>query len=128
MRAFSLLLVVPILAAFVTVPQPAAAAADQVPHFNIDKNCAFEASSGAVIQGTAQQTKEACRHDETTAKDELGKEWSKFTAAAKRSCFTVSSMGSEQSYVELQSCLEMSSNWKAEAQTTGQAGSNTRRH
>jgi hypothetical protein len=124
MRAFSLLLAVPVLA--VLAPRPAGAT-DQVPNFNIDKNCAFEASSGAVLQGTAQQTKDACKNDETNAKNELSKEWSKFTAEAKRSCFTVSSMGSEQSYVELQSCLEMSPNW-AEGQTTGQAQSNPRRH
>jgi hypothetical protein len=127
MRAFLLLFAIPVLAVLATAPRPAGAA-DQVPNFNIAKNCAFEASGGAIQQGTAQQTKEACQHDETNAKDELGKEWPKFTAAAKRSCFTVSSMGSEQSYVELQSCLEMSSNWKAAAETAGQEGSNTRRH
>ena len=127
MRVFSLLLSVPALAALVTIPQPAAGATDQVPSFNIAKNCAFEASGGAILQGTAQQTKEACEHDETNSKNELSKEWSKFTAAAKKSCFEESSMGSEQSYVELQSCLEMSSNWTP-GQTTGQALSNPRRH
>ena len=126
MRAFLLLLAVPVLAVFATAPR-LAAAADQVPNFNIAKNCAFEASGGAILQGTAQQTKEACQHDETNAKNELSKQWSKFSAAAKKSCFQESSMGSEQSYVELQSCLEMSSNW-AEGQTTGQAQSNPRRH
>ena len=125
MRAFPLLLAVPVLAVVATAPRPAAAA-DQVPNFNIAKNCAFEASGGAILQGTAQQTKEACEHDETNSKNELSKEWSKFTAEAKKSCFQESSMGSEQSYVELQSCLEMSSNW-APGQTTGQAPSNPRR-
>ena len=110
-----------------TAPLSAASAADQVPNFNIDKNCAFEASGGAILQGTAQQTKDACQNDETKAKDELSQEWSKFSAEAKRSCFQVSSMGSEQSYVELQSCLEMSSHW-AEGQTTGVARSKPGKH
>ncbi len=120
MRAFFL-----VLAVLATTPRPAAAA-DQVPNFDIPRNCAFEASGGAAaVERTEQQTREACKHDETIAKKQLGQEWSRFKGEAKRSCLEESSMGSEQSYVELQSCLEMSSNWN-QNQTVGQAPSNAR--
>jgi hypothetical protein len=107
-----------LLAVRATAPRPAAAA-DQFPRFDIARNCSFEASGGAALEQTAQQTKEACKQDETTAKKQLSQEWSRFKGEAKRDCLEESSMGSEQSYVELQSCLEMSSNWTN--QTVGQA-------
>jgi hypothetical protein len=100
-----------VLAVLATAPRTAAAA-DQVPNFDIARNCAFEASGGAALAGTAQQTKAACKQDETTAKKQVSQEWSRFKGEAKRNCLEESSTGSEQSYVELQSCLEMSSNWR----------------
>jgi hypothetical protein len=106
MRVFFL-----VLAVLATVPASTAAAADRVPNFDIGRNCGFEASGGAAVELNAQQTKTACEHDETSAKKQLGQEWSKFKAEAKRECLKESTTGSEQSYVELQSCLEMSSNW-----------------
>ncbi len=115
-----------VLAVLATAPRPAAAA-DQVPDFDISRNCTFEASGGGALQQSVQQTKESCKHDETLAKNQLSQEWSKFKGDAKRSCLEESSMGSEQSYVELQSCLEMSSNWD-QNQTVGQAPSKPRRH
>ena len=120
MRAFFL-----VLAVLATASRPATAA-DQVPNFDIPRNCAFEASGGAAVEQTEQQTKAACKHDETVAKNQLSQEWSSFKGEAKRDCLLESSMGSEQSYVELQSCLEMSPNWTS--QTVGQAPSNARRH
>ena len=77
-----------------------ASAADRIPTFNIAKNCAAEVAGGA-------NTAEACTKDETTAKDELTKRWSEFNAANKKSCVSESSIGGEESYVELLSCLEM---------------------
>ena len=78
-----------------------ASAADRIPTFNIAKNCAAEVAGGA-------NTAEACTKDETTAKDELTKRWSEFSASNKKSCIGESTTGGEQSYVELLSCLEMS--------------------
>jgi hypothetical protein len=115
------------LAVLAMAPRPAATAADQVPNFDIARNCGFEAGGGAIVEQTEQQTRDQCKHDETLARDQLSQTWSKFKADAKRSCLEESSMGSEQSYVELQSCLEMSSNWN-DNQTVGQAPSKAGRH
>ena len=117
MRAFFLALAVLAIA-----PPSAAVAADHVSKFDIARNCAFEASGGAALAQTAEQTKAACERDEANSKKELGHEWSKFDSKAKRDCLEESTMGSEQSDVELQSCLEMSSNWN-KGQTVGQSPS-----
>ena len=76
-------------------------AADGVPNFDIARNCTAEVAGGA-------NTAKACEDDETTAKNELVKRWSEFSAANRKSCAGESSIGGEQSYVELLSCLEMS--------------------
>jgi hypothetical protein len=114
--------VVLVLAVLATVPPSLAAAADGVPNFDIARNCTFEASSAALIQQTKEQTKAQCQREEADAKQQLSQQWPRFKAEAKRSCLQASSMGSEQSYVELQSCLEMSSNWNKD-QTVGQSPS-----
>ena len=115
--------IVLVLAVLATVPPTVAAAADRVPNFDIARNCAFEAGSAALLQQTKEQTKAQCQREEDDAKKQLSQEWPRFKAEAKRSCLEASSMGSEQSYVELQSCLEMSSNW-TKGQTVGQSPSN----
>ena len=111
-----------VIAVLATAPPSLAAAADRVPNYDIARNCAFEASSAALIQQTKEQTKAQCQREEGDAKKQLSQEWPRFKGEAKRSCLQASSMGSEQSYVELQSCLEMSSNWN-KSQTVGQAPS-----
>jgi hypothetical protein len=88
-----------------SAPQPGAAAADRVPSIDIIKNCSFEAESGL----NPQQTKAHCIQDEKTAKEQLGREWSKFDAGLKRECMELTAIGGEQSYVELRTCLEMPS-------------------
>jgi hypothetical protein len=77
-----------------------AGAADDLPAFDIVQNCKGE-SSGA---GTGL---ESCTRDETNAKDELAKRWSSYAASAKKDCIGESSIGGDQSYVELLTCLEM---------------------
>jgi hypothetical protein len=42
------------------------------------------------------------------AKDQLAKNWSRFSASQKRACVKESTAGGDQSYVELLTCLEMS--------------------
>ena len=77
-------------------------AADEVPAFDIARNC-NEETAGSGIGGPA-----ACTKDETDAKNELAKRWSQFGATEKRFCVGESSTGGERSYVELLTCLEMS--------------------
>ena len=79
-----------------------AGAADRLPAFDIARNCKEEMAGGITPI-------EACTKDETDAKNELAKRWSKFSAANKKACVGESTIGGEQSYVELLICLEMSS-------------------
>ena len=100
MRAFFIL-----LAFLFMVPRVMAESGAQVPTFDVDRNCSAEASSGANIQ----QTKADCQRDEAEAKKQLDQRWSKLSAGVKRQCITESTIGGDQSYVELLTCLEMSS-------------------
>ena len=50
-----------------------------------------------------------CTKDETDAKNELDQSWPQFGASDKQTCVGESSIGGGQSYVELLTCLEMSS-------------------
>ena len=78
------------------------AAADELPTYDIARNC-NEETAGSGIGGPA-----ACTKDETDAKNELAKRWSQFGATEKRFCVGESSTRGERSYVELLTCLEMS--------------------
>ena len=78
-----------------------ARAANGIPAFDITRNCNEEVAGGLT-------TAAACVKDETDAKNELTKRWSGFDATNRKSCAGMSTMGGEQSYVELLSCLEMS--------------------
>ena len=77
-----------------------AGAADELPAFDIVQNCKAEDAGSST--GT-----EACKIDETNAKNELAKRWSSYGASAKKDCIGESSIGGDQSYVELLTCLEM---------------------
>jgi hypothetical protein len=50
---------------------------------------------------------ESCIHDETSARDELKKKWSQFSANARATC--AEPPGVQESYVEMLTCLEMQS-------------------
>lgn len=96
-----------ILALAVIVPVPfeidQGRAADRLPAFDITRNCKTEAA------GSAVQAVPSCVKDENDAKDQLTKSWSAFgDSAEKRTCVDESSIGGDQSYVELLTCLEMS--------------------
>ena len=77
-----------------------AGAADEPPAFDIARNCNAE-TAGAGDPAS-------CINDETAAKNQLAKRWSSFGASQKKDCVGESSTGGEKSYVELLSCLEMS--------------------
>ncbi len=78
-----------------------AAAADKLPAFDIAKNCREEVAGGINSSG-------ACSKDETDAKNQLANRWSEFGAPNKKACVGESAIGGEESYVELLTCLEMS--------------------
>ena len=77
-----------------------AGAADELPAFDIVQNCKAETAEA----GTGV---ESCTRDETNAKDELAKRWSSYGPSAKKDCIGESSIGGDASYVELLTCLEM---------------------
>src|SRR5215469_7104686 len=79
-----------------------AGAADEPPAFDIARNCKAE-TAGAAIGGP-----ESCARDETEAKNQLAKRWSSYDASQKKECVGESTIGGEKSYVELLTCLEMS--------------------
>jgi len=75
--------------------------ADGLPAFDIVRNCKAEvARVGTEVA--------SCTKDETDAKNELTKRWSQFGASEKKSCIGSASIGGDSSYVELLTCLEMS--------------------
>ena len=78
-----------------------AGAADRLPAFDIARNCRTEIAGGIT-------TIEACTKDETDGKNEVAKRWSQYGAYEKKFCVGGSSTGGDQSYVELLTCLEMS--------------------
>ena len=80
-----------------------ARAADRIPAFDIVRNCSAEVAT----VGTEKVAD--CAKDETDAKNELDKRWPQFGASNKQACVEESSIGAGQSYVELLTCLEMSS-------------------
>jgi hypothetical protein len=80
-----------------------AAAADRIPAFDIVRNCSAEVASAGIEKVAG------CTKDETDAKNELDKSWPQFGASDKQACVGESSIGGAQSYVELLTCLEMSS-------------------
>jgi hypothetical protein len=81
-----------------------ARAADELPTFDIARNCNSEATGAVSSDGVA-----SCTKDETEAKNGLTKRWSQFDASQKKTCIGEASTGGDQSYVELLTCLEMSS-------------------
>lgn len=58
--------------------------------------------------------------DEVDAKKQLDQKWAKLGAKAKGECVGESSAGDDQSYVELLTCLQMTSDWNHQS-TVGHA-------
>ena len=100
MRAFLFAVAAIVAASWVT---DQAVATDRVPAFDIVRNCSAEVAAAGVEKVAG------CTKDETDAKNELDKRWPEFGASNKQSCVGESSIGAGQSYVELLTCLEMSS-------------------
>jgi hypothetical protein len=100
MRIFIFAVAAIVAASWATDQAPAA---DRIPAFDIVRNCNAEVAT----VGTEKVAD--CTKDETDAKNELDKRWPQFGAPNKRACVAESSIGAGQSYVELLTCLEMSS-------------------
>lgn len=81
-----------------------AAATDGVPNFDLDPTCARTSDIGVMVG----RTKEACIRDEQKARDQLRADWPQFSSGDRLRCTQSTSMGGVPSYVELQTCLEIS--------------------
>jgi hypothetical protein len=73
--------------------------ADNVPKFDIARECRSEGGSQAVQQ--------KCAADEAEARDQVQPLWIQSSAAEKTQCIRETSTDGTPSYVELLTCLEM---------------------
>ncbi|MGA7804492.1 hypothetical protein [Bradyrhizobium sp.] len=112
-----------LLAVLFAVPQIKAEPAGKLPSFDIDRNCSSEASAGTNVQ----LTKTECVRDEVDARKRLDQQWSRLGSHVRRECVGESTIGGDQSYVELLTCLQMSSEWTG-SQTVGQAPADASHH
>ncbi len=72
-----------------------------LPTLNVDPSCE-SAGMGSVVLG---RDKKACLADETTARDTLKQNWSKYVGSDKSDCVNMVTTGGPASYVELLSCV-----------------------
>jgi hypothetical protein len=87
------------LAIAIVTSLPLTPVADNVPKFDIAKECQSEGGSKAVL--------EKCAEDEANARAQLQTQWNQFGAVDKTACIRETSMDGTPSYVELLTCLEM---------------------
>jgi len=79
------------------------AVADDVPNFDIRKNCKADVQA---YQGGGNQ--KGCLDDEQSARQTLVGQWGQFDAASRARCVRmVSDVSGTQSYVELLTCLQL---------------------
>jgi hypothetical protein len=103
----SLHLPIAILATLSPIP-----VSNTVPTFDTVRECRFEA--GSVVDF------DRCSRDEAVALRQLQQAWTKFTGADKKSCVDETRIGDFASYVELLTCLEMTSEvWKEDHNAPG---------
>jgi hypothetical protein len=82
------------------------AVADDLAKFDLNKTCRLAAG----VQTTpTQDAIKSCIDDEQSARDTLTQGWAKYAAADKSHCVQMATKGYLPSYVELLTCLEMSS-------------------
>jgi hypothetical protein len=87
-------------------------ASDGVPILKVEPSCKSAGAAGLMMG----RTTESCMNDEKSAREDLVKTWSSFSADDKTHCLSMVSTGGGPSYVELLSCLEMSRDAKKIAQ------------
>ncbi len=100
MRIFMLTLA---LAAVLSSAPPVARAADAVPKFDTARNCKAETADTSGIG----ESLASCVRDEEQARKELADQWDQFAKENKVACIRSTSLDGTPSYVELETCLEM---------------------
>ena len=84
------------------------AAADNVPVLHTQPTCA-----GADSDLSGSRNIASCEQSEQQARDTLGTEWQKFSAADRRNCVAETNIGGFPSYVQVLTCLEMARDARA---------------
>jgi|SRR5216683_2316007 hypothetical protein len=82
------------------------AVADRVPKFDIARSCKLDMAATAGL--SVDQSTKSCIRDEQQARQQLGSQWSKFSAQNRANCSSQESIGGTPSYVSLLTCLQMS--------------------
>ena len=103
------LFALPLFLSLVAGASPSLAATDNVPKFDIERSCRSELSGGS----STGETMASCRADEQRARAELGPRWSSFSAADKKLCIQETRIDGSPSYVELETCLDMTPSGRA---------------
>ena len=73
--------------------------------FDIARSCKLDTAAAA--GDSVQQSLNNCVGDENSARQQLGSQWSKFSAASKAQCVPLEGIGGDPSYVSLLTCLQM---------------------
>ncbi len=115
MKPFALLAIfLPLLIA----PAAARARMESVPKLDVETSCRDAKAFG---MADPEQTYKNCMLDEREAEKQLGKKWSHYKAATRRSCIAAGAAPSP-SYVELLTCIEMTDETLKPASSPGSDG------
>jgi hypothetical protein len=79
--------------------------ADGVPTFDIARSCKLDVAATSGLSD--DQSLKACVNGEKMVRQQLGSQWSQFSASSKAECIPQESIGGTPSYVSLQTCLQM---------------------
>jgi hypothetical protein len=77
-------------------------AADSIPVFNVEPFCRAVATRAAPVGD-----KDVCLRQEHEARDQLVRQWAQFPAADRSYCEQLARIGSDPTYTELLTCLEL---------------------
>src|SRR5947209_18738885 len=87
----------------VVAPYLLIATADRVPKIDVNRTCRMSAQDGS----TPGQELQVCIASQNGARDELAKEWTKYSAGDRQRCTSLAISGCFPSYVELVVCLQI---------------------
>jgi len=79
------------------------ALAQGAPHYSIEKIC--EAAKADPI-GSATSAYDDCMRDETRAREQIEKQWNRFSAQSRETCVPLEESESTSSYTYVLTCLQ----------------------
>ncbi len=103
------LLALSVVAMFAVGVRPLWARSDNVPDLHVEQLCHGIASqsSDPTTANYPAVSFERCMQAEREDRDQLQKQWTRYTSEEKRHCVAEASAGGSASYTELLTCLEM---------------------